>query len=122
MVPAVTMQLENIPLNQNGKVNKRALPEPKVTFEETVPPQNKMQARIFNCIKSVIGNDAFGINTDIYRAGLTSIGAVKLNVILAQEFGINIKSRDIKQNNTVEKLEQFIQYSNEEGREENAAE
>ena len=108
MVPAVTMQLENIPLNQNGKVNKRALPEPKVTFEETVPPQNKMQAKIFNCIKSVIGNDAFGINTDIYRAGLTSIGAVKLNVILAQKFGINIKSRDIKQNNTVEKLEQFI--------------
>lgn len=108
MVPAVTMQLENIPLNQNGKVNKRALPEPKMTFEETVPPQNKMQARIFNCIKSVIGNDTFGINTDIYRAGLTSIGAVKLNVVLAQEFGINIKSRDIKQNNTVEELEQFI--------------
>ena len=108
MVPAVTMQLASIPLNQNGKVNKRALPEPKVTFAEAILPQNTLQQRIFNCIKSVTGNDEFGINTDIYLAGLTSIGAVKLNVVLAKEFGINIKSRDIKQHNTVEKLEQFI--------------
>ena len=28
MVPAVTMQIDRIPLNQNQKVNKRALPEP----------------------------------------------------------------------------------------------
>ena len=28
MVPAVTMQIEAIPLNQNQKVNKKALPKP----------------------------------------------------------------------------------------------
>ncbi|MEN6327614.1 MAG: amino acid adenylation domain-containing protein, partial [Syntrophomonas sp.] len=111
MVPAATVQLDAIPLNQNGKVNKRALPEPKVIIEEGKPPQNKMQKRIFDCISSVIGNYAFGIDTDIFRAGLTSIGAVKLNVVLAREFDINIKSRDLTENNTVEKLEQFIQGS-----------
>lgn len=108
MVPAVTMQLDNIPLNQNGKVNKRALPEPKVAFGEAIPPQNELQERIFNCLKSVMGSDEFGINTDVYTAGLTSIGTIKLNIVLSQEFDINIKSRDIKQNNTIQKLEQFI--------------
>lgn len=29
MVPAVTMQIDSIPLNQNSKVNKRALPKPE---------------------------------------------------------------------------------------------
>ncbi|MEN6390036.1 MAG: amino acid adenylation domain-containing protein [Syntrophomonas sp.] len=108
MVPVVTMQLNAIPLNQNGKVNKRALPEPKLITEEVVLPRNEMQNRIFDCIRTVIGSDAFGINTDIFRAGLTSIGAVKLNVVLSREFSIDIKSGDLKENNTVEKLEKFI--------------
>ncbi|MCR5404408.1 MAG: hypothetical protein K6E91_11415 [Butyrivibrio sp.] len=34
MIPAVTMQIEAIPLNQNGKVNRRALPEPVYTGSE----------------------------------------------------------------------------------------
>ena len=44
MVPAVTMQIDAIPLNQNQKVNKRALPEPKVQnagaeeSQEAAPP------------------------------------------------------------------------------------
>ena len=29
MVPAVTMQIEKIPLNQNQKVNKKELPKPE---------------------------------------------------------------------------------------------
>ena len=32
MVPAVTMQIEAIPLNQNQKVNKKALPKPVLTI------------------------------------------------------------------------------------------
>ena len=33
MVPAVTLQIDKIPLNQNGKVNKRALPKPAIKIE-----------------------------------------------------------------------------------------
>ena len=32
MVPAVTMQIDKIPLNQNHKVDKRALPKPEVKY------------------------------------------------------------------------------------------
>ena len=91
MVPAVTMQLASPLAERQGK-QKRALPEPS-NIAEAIPPKNNLQQRIFNCIKSVTGNDEFGINTDIYLAGLTSIRAVKLIVVLAKEFGINIKSR-----------------------------
>ena len=50
MVPAVTMQIEKIPLNQNQKVNKRALPVPKRKAEEFVPPKGEAQQRIFDCV------------------------------------------------------------------------
>ena len=38
MVPAVTMQIDKIPLNQNQKVNKKALPVPERKIEEIIEP------------------------------------------------------------------------------------
>ena len=109
MVPAVTMQIDKIPLNQNQKVNKRALPMPERKQEDLVMPKGEAQQKIFDCIAEVIGHREFGANSDIYKAGLTSIGAVKLNVLLADAFeGAVIRNKDLKEHDTVEKLEKFL--------------
>lgn len=108
MVPAVTMQIDKIPLNQNQKVNKRALPVPQKQAEKITPPENEVQQKIFDCISEVIGSDNFGITTDIFYAGLTSIGAIRLNVLLSKAFDTAIKINDLKENNTILKLEKFL--------------
>ncbi len=108
MVPAVTMQIDSIPMNQNQKVNKRALPVPQKKFEDVVKPQNEVQQKILDIIAKVIGTNEFGINTNIYLAGLTSIGAVKLNVLLSNAFDKTVQTKDLKENDTVEKLEKFL--------------
>ncbi len=108
MVPAVTMQIDRIPLNQNQKVNKRALPKPEKKAENTVPPQNEIQKTIFDCIANVIGTTAFGITNDIFDAGLTSIGAIKLNVMLSAAFGVPVTIKDLREHNTVSSLETFF--------------
>ena len=108
MVPKVIMQIDAIPLNQNHKVNKKALPVPKIEAKKIEPPTNDTQKKIFDIIARVIGNEAFGINTPFEDAGLTSIGNVRLNVELAEEFKVALKISDIKTNNTIVKLEQFL--------------
>lgn len=109
MVPAVTMQIDRIPLNQNQKVDKRALPKPERRQEELTAPENDVQQTIFDCAAEVIGHREFGISTDLYRAGLTSIGAVKLTVTLSAAFdGAIVRNKDLKENNTIEKLEHFF--------------
>ncbi len=109
MVPAVTMQIDKIPLNQNQKVNKRALPMPERKQEDLVMPEGEAQQKIFDCVAEVIGHREFGVNSDIYKAGLTSIGAVKLNVLLSNAFeGAVIRNKDLKEHDTVEKLEKFL--------------
>ena len=108
MVPAVTMQIDRIPLNQNQKVNKRALPVPVKQSEEIVPPENEVQQKIFDCVAEVIGSDAFGITTDIFYAGLNSIGAIKLNVLLSKAFDVPVSISDLRKNNTVQALEKFL--------------
>ncbi len=108
MVPAVTMQIDRIPLNQNQKVNKKELPKPVRQKTDTIPPQTETQQKIFDCVAEVIGHTDFGITTDIYEAGLSSIGAIKLNVLLSKAFNAAVTSRDLKENNTIDKLETFL--------------
>ncbi len=108
MVPAVFMKIDKIPLNQNQKVNRRALPVPERTAGEVVPPETEMQKKIFGIVASVVGHEQFGITTDIYEAGLTSIGAIRLNVALSEEFGCTVRIADVKANDTVKKLEAFL--------------
>ena len=108
MVPSVTMQLDAIPLNQNQKVNKRALPKPVRQAAEIIPPQSEVQETIFECAAEVLGHREFGITTDLYEAGLSSIGAIRFNVLLSKAFDMAFATRDLKEQSTVEKLEAFI--------------
>ena len=111
MVPAVIMQIPSIPLNQNQKVNKRALPKPEHSAggqADLIPPGTETQQRIFDCAADVLGHKEFGITTDLYEAGLSSIGAIRMNVLLSKAFDVTVNSRDLKANPTVEKLEAFL--------------
>ncbi len=108
MVPAVTMQLETIPVNVNGKVDKKKLPKPERKFEDVTKPKTKTQQRIFDIVASVVGTEEFGIETDFYLIGLSSIGSIRLCSLLAEEFSVSVQIKDLKQFPNVEKLEGYL--------------
>ena len=108
MVPAVTMQIDAIPLNQNQKVDKRALPKPVRQAKELVKPENEMQERIAACLQKTLGHDDFGITTEFYLAGLTSIASIRFIVELTREFGAAVSIGVLKEYPTIQKLEQYL--------------
>ena len=109
MVPSITMQIDSIPLTHNQKVNKRALPKPEVVVNKDIKkPETKVEESIHEIISSVLGNKNFGIDEDIFMLGINSISMVRLNVLLGKEFDIPLRLADIKENNTVIKLEELI--------------
>ncbi len=108
MVPAVTMQIDSIPLNANAKVDKRKLPIPEKKFEDVAKPETEIQQTIFDLLAQVVGSDGFGIHTDLADAGLTSIGSLQFNVLLSDAFSIPFQISDFKTYDTIEKLEQYI--------------
>ncbi len=108
MVPAVTMQIDHIPVNQNQKVNKRALPVPERKTEEKILPKTDIQQKIYDILAEVLGHKDFGITSNIYMSGITSISAVQLNMLLSKEFDRPIKTSDLKEYDTVEKLELLL--------------
>ncbi|MBQ6680811.1 MAG: amino acid adenylation domain-containing protein [Prevotella sp.] len=112
MVPAVTMQIEAIPLNQNQKVNKKALPKPEkkaaIDEVETNVPMNVLEKEIHDIIAQIINNEEFGITTILGYAGLTSIMAIKLAIQINKRFGITLDSKALAKTGSVQSIENEI--------------
>ncbi|MCQ2790217.1 MAG: amino acid adenylation domain-containing protein, partial [bacterium] len=83
MVPEVTMQINEIPHNVNGKVDKRKLPEPIKTEKEktnSAPKElNFIEKIISEILKESLGHNDFDVMTNFVEAGMTSITAMKFS-------------------------------------------
>ena len=114
MVPAVTMQIESIPLTQNQKVDKRALPIPTRTEKnstdcgEPAAPLNVLEEELKQIVAKIIGFDGFGITTPLCDAGLTSIMAIQLAVELDKRYGVALNSRQLTTSGTLQSIENEI--------------
>ena len=113
MVPAVTMQIESIPLNQNQKVDKRALPKPVLSVatqsqQTVVAPMNVLEQELHEMIAGVVNHSDFGITTILGYAGLTSITAIKLAVLVNKRFGVTLNSKSLVKSGTLQSIENEI--------------
>ena len=111
MVPAVTMQIDAIPLNQNQKVNKRALPKPEkkaAAVEECNAPMNVLEEELHEMIAGIVNNKDFGISTILGYAGLTSISAIKLAVQVNKRYGVALDSKTLVKTGTLQGIENEI--------------
>lgn len=112
MVPAVTMQIERIPLTQNHKVDKRALPKPEhqsasVEVESSVP-MNILESELHEIIASVINTEQFGVATPLAYVGLTSIASIKLATQIYKRYNIAIDSKSLLKGGTLQHIENAI--------------
>ncbi len=111
MVPAVTMQIEAIPLNQNQKVNKRALPKPEkkaAAQDEVNAPMNVLEQELHDMIAQIVGNADFTITTPLGYAGLTSISAIRLAVQVNKRYGVTLDSKELVKSFTLQSVENEI--------------
>nr|WP_296790122.1 non-ribosomal peptide synthetase [uncultured Methanobrevibacter sp.] len=96
IVPSFVIKLDSIPLNINGKVDRRALPEVDVSSlgEEYVPPSTEIEKKIVNAFEVVFNQKGIGLNDDFVRLGGDSITAIRLITLLEKE-SISCRATDI---------------------------
>ncbi len=104
MIPDVFTRLEKLPLTSNGKVNKKALPEPVLKQEDTVEPRDEKEQIIFDIISELVGSKNFGVTSDLFTVGLTSLMAIKVAVLLKNKLGISIATSEIIKHRTIENI------------------
>ena len=109
MVPAATMQIPCIPLNQNQKVNRRALPAPQIQVEERdyVPPVGDIETLFCDIFAGILSLDKVGATDNFFEMGGTSLMVTKV-IIEADKGGHHVAYRDVFDHPTPRLLAQFV--------------
>ncbi|MFF8744454.1 amino acid adenylation domain-containing protein [Streptomyces californicus] len=94
MVPAHVVVLTEFPLTANGKVDRKALPEPSVGAGAVVAPATENERLVCEAVASVLRLDAVGVDQDFFRLGGDSILAISLLGAL-RDAGLHVTARQI---------------------------
>lgn len=91
MVPAHFVQLDKMPLNPNGKVDRGKLPRPEISASGASPlePRTPKEARIAEAWENVLGHKGFGLFDSFYDIGGDSLSAIALLADLSETFDIS---------------------------------
>ncbi len=114
MVPEYFVQLKEIPLTSHGKVDRRALPDPKGDIDRSVayePPANEIEEKLIDIWADVLGLESrnIGINDNFFDLGGNSLNILKANSRINKAFPYNISISALFLYKTVKELAANIQ-------------
>ena len=107
MVPSRIIFLDSMPLTNNGKIDRKQLPEPQAVRTEKKAPGNEIEQKLCRLFEEVLGVPA-GIDEDFFRLGGHSILATQLLLKIRAEFQIEMSIAAIFSHPTVETLAPFV--------------
>ena len=111
MIPSCFVQLEKMPLNRNGKIDRKALPEPDGKLNTGMKyeaPTNESEHKLVEIWREVLGIENIGINDHFFELGGHSLKATTLVSKIHQRFQVELPLREVFQNPTIKELAQRI--------------
>ena len=107
MVPSILVRLDKLPLTVNGKLDRKALPDPKfIDSDNYVGPRNDIERKMCQIWGEVLGVEGrkVGIQDDFFRLGGDSIVSIQLVSRMRQRFGLQISIKDIFLFKSIERI------------------
>ncbi|MDR2407170.1 MAG: condensation domain-containing protein, partial [Bacteroidales bacterium] len=98
MIPSVFVQIERLPLTVNGKLDRRALPEPVFEISRGyVAPRNEMENELCKIFAEILGTDVstISIDDDFFRLGGDSISSIQFVSRVRQRMNVRLSVKDI---------------------------
>jgi acyl carrier protein len=96
MVPAFIVQLEQLPLTTNGKLDRQALPAPEgVGLAAYVAPRTTLEAKLAEVWQRVLGVERVGAQDHFFELGGHSLKAATLVSRLHKELGVDLPLRSV---------------------------
>lgn len=113
MIPSAFVLLDAMPLNSNGKVDRRALPEPewiRRELDETgAVPMTPIQAQLRQIWEELLNVRPIGVRDNFFELGGHSLLAVQLITRIEQVWGKKVSATGLLAGPTIEQLASEIE-------------
>ncbi|MGK9175811.1 enterobactin non-ribosomal peptide synthetase EntF [Yokenella regensburgei] len=105
MVPVVLLQLSELPLSANGKLDRKALPLPTpVRQQDARPVREGAETQVAGAFSALLGCEVQDAQADFFALGGHSLLAMRLAALLSKTFERHVTPGQIMVASTVEKL------------------
>ncbi|WP_416654229.1 non-ribosomal peptide synthase/polyketide synthase [Bacillus amyloliquefaciens] len=111
MIPAHFVQLDQMPLTSNGKLNRQLLPAPVNKRDmgiEYAPPRTSAEVQLTAIWQDVLGLEQVGIRDNFFDIGGHSLRATALLAKIQKQMHVQIPLRDVFRFPTIEQLARMI--------------
>jgi amino acid adenylation domain-containing protein len=95
MIPATATVLDALPLTDNGKLDRAALPAPESASTADVTYADELMGRIAEVWSDVLGVAAIAPTDDFFRLGGHSLTALRALYLLRDKLSVEISLRDL---------------------------
>ncbi|WP_328838904.1 non-ribosomal peptide synthetase [Streptomyces europaeiscabiei] len=107
MVPSAFVVLDRLPLAPNGKLDRKALPEPEFTGGAYRAPGNERERILAEVYAEVLGLERVGVDDDFFAVGGDSIRSIQV-VSRARAQGVEVTPRQIFERRTAAELASVV--------------
>ncbi|HEY9088429.1 MAG TPA: amino acid adenylation domain-containing protein [Anaerolineaceae bacterium] len=112
MLPSDFVTLAQFPVTPNGKIDKKALPDPgaevKASTQDSVPATN-MEIELVNIWQDVLGIAPIGVNQNYFDLGGNSLLGVRIFSRLESKLGLRLPVSELYRSPTIRQLAHFIE-------------
>ncbi|HVR07333.1 MAG TPA: amino acid adenylation domain-containing protein, partial [Thermoanaerobaculia bacterium] len=111
MVPQAFVTLQALPLSANGKVDRKALPEPEADTREAAgdrPPRSALERTLAGIWQRVLGRERVSAEASFFDLGGHSLRLAEVQVGIRQELGVELSMLELFQHPTVAALARLL--------------
>ncbi len=104
MCPSIIQKINTFPLNPNGKVDRKALPEPNISAQQTsyIAARTEIEERLCEIWQEALSAERVGITDNFFQLGGHSLSATRLVARINQAFKITLPLKTFFSAPTVE--------------------
>jgi tyrocidine synthetase-3 len=111
MIPSFIIRIKRFPLTANGKIDERALPDPKKILEQSsryLPPVTPTETRLAAIWEEVLEMKPIGITHNFFELGGHSLRVFKVFALVYKEMGVQLDTADFFSKPTVREIAAII--------------
>jgi len=113
MVPAIFVVMDSLPLTANGKLDRRALPDPRTfglrTEATYIAPQSTTELRLKEIWSELLGLERIGVQENFFDLGGHSLLAMQVLARIAAAFRVLLPANSLFKYPTLAQLAQAVE-------------